>query len=270
MPELVRATLELYTQALRATVSSLARNWILIAGVIALTLLMFLLTGIAMSLGFIGRFLLGAANAFAVGTLLSLIEQAVLTTRPMKWEDLWNATGQYFWDVISIGFIVWVPLQFLEIGMQANPQGPVIVSAVFFLLFLLLNPVPEIIYQVRLGSPLDSLKESYEFILENWIEWFLPLAVILAPFGLSFFFGISSQGGRLIGLDFLQLIQLPFTILSQLFEFLGFSSSLITVMVLFLTPVGVVVMMLFRGHLFSALHGSSRRQRQFRAKSLGS
>lgn len=268
MPELVRATLELYTQALRATVSSLGRNWILIAGVIALTLLMFLITGIAMSLGFLGGFLLGAANAFAVGALLSLIEQAVLTTRPMRWEDLWKAAGQYFWDVISIGFIVWVPLQFLEIGMQANPQGPVIVSAVFFLLFLLLNPVPEIIYQVRLGSPLDSLKESYEFILENWIEWFLPLAVILAPFGLSFFFGISSQGGRLIGLDFLQLIQLPFTILSQLFEFLGFDSSLVTLIILFLTPVGVVVMMLFRGHLFSALHGSSRRQRQFRAKSL--
>ncbi len=270
MPELVRATLQLYHQALRATASSLTRNWIIIVAVMALALLMFLMIGVAMSLGMLGGFLLGAANAFAVGALLSLLEQAVLSTRRMTWEDLWPAAGQYFWDVISIGFIVWVPLQFLEIGMQANPYGPAIVSGTFFLLFLLFNPIPEIIYQARLGSPLDSLKESYEFVLENWIEWFLPLAVILAPFGLSFFFGISSQGGRLIGLDFLQLLQMPFAILSQVFQFLGFSSSLATVMVLLFTPIGVVAMMLFRGFLFQALHGSSRRQRQFRARSLGS
>ncbi len=270
MSELLRATLKLYQQALRATFSSLTRNWILIAAVVILAILMFVITGVATSLGMLGGFLMGAANAFAVGALLSLVEQAVMTTRPMTWENLWKAAGQYFWDVISIGFIVWVPLQFLEIGMQANPNGPVIVSAVFFLLFLLLNPIPEIIYQVRLGSPLDSLKESYEFVIENWIEWFLPLAVILAPFGLSFFFVISAQGARLIGLDFLQLLQLPFAVLAQLFQLLGFSSSLATVILLTLTPIGVVVMMLFRGFLFSALHGSSRRQRQFRARSLGS
>jgi len=238
--------------------------------VVILAILMFVITGVAMSLGMLGGFLLGAANAFAVGTLLSLIERAVMTTHRMSWENLWRAAGQYFWDVISIGFIVWVPLQFVEIGIQANPNGPAIVSVVFFLLFLLLNPVPEIIYQVRLGSPLDSLKESYEFVLENWIEWFLPLAMILAPFGLSFFFVISVQGARLIGLDFLQLMQLPFAVLAQLFQLLGFSSSLATVIVLTLTPIGVVVMMLFRGFLFSALHGSSRRQRQFRARSLES
>ncbi len=270
MSELVRATLKLYQQALRATFSSLTRNWILIVAVVILAILMFVITGVAMSLGMLGGFLLGAANAFAVGTLLSLVEQAVMTTHQMSWENLWKAAGQYFWDVISIGFIVWVPLQFLEIGVQANPNGPAIVSAVFFLFFLFLNPVPEIIYQVRLGSPLDSLEESYEFVLENWIEWFLPLAVILAPLGLSFFFVISAQGARLIGLDFLQLMQLPFAVLAQLFQFLGFPSSLATVIVLTLTPIGVMVMMLFRGFLFSALHGSSRRQRQFRARSLGS
>lgn len=270
MSELVRATLQLYSQALISTFSSLTRNWVLVIAIIILAIIMFLIPSTAMSLGILGGFLLGAANAFAVGTLLGLLEQGVLSTRQMTWKDLWNATGQYFWDVITIGFIVWVPLQFLEMGMQSNPYGPAIVSAIFFLLFLLLNPIPEIIYQAHLGSPLDSLKESYEFVLENWIEWFLPLALILAPFGLSFFFGISSQAGRLIGLDFFQLLQLPIAVLSQLFQMLGVSSSLATMLILLLTPIGVAAMMLFRGFLFLALHGSSRRQRQFRARSLGS
>ncbi len=270
MSELVRATLQLYQEVFRATASSLTRNWILIAAVLVLAIFMFLITAVAASLGMLGGFLLGAANAFAVGALLSLVEQAVLSTRRMTWEDLWKAGGQYFWDVITIGFIVLLPLQFLQMGMQANPYGSAIVSAVFFLLFLLLNPIPEILYQSRLGSPIDSLKASYEFVLENWIEWFLPLAIVLAPCGLSFFFGISNQGGRLVGLDFLQLLQLPFAVLGQFFYFLGIPSSLATVITLLLTPIGVVAMMLFRGFLFKALHGSSRRQRQFRARSLGS
>ena len=109
MSELVRATLQLYREAFRATSSSLTRNWVLIVAVMALATLMFLITSFAMALGMLGGFLLGAANAFAVGTLLALVEQAVLSSQPMTWKDLRHAAGQYFWDVISIGFIVLIP-----------------------------------------------------------------------------------------------------------------------------------------------------------------
>ena len=124
MGELVRAIFQLYRQALVSTFSSLTRNWVLVVAIVVLAVLMFIISGIAMSLGMLGGFLLGTANAFAVGTLLSLLEQAVLSTRQITWEDIWNATGQYFWDVITIGFIVWMPLQFLEIGVQSNPYAP--------------------------------------------------------------------------------------------------------------------------------------------------
>jgi len=130
----------------------------------------------------------------------------------------------------------------------------------------LLNPVPELIYQGRSGASIEILKDSYEFILENWIEWFVPLAVIFAPLGLSFFFSISSRSGRLIGLDFFQLLGLPFAVLSQWFQYLGLSSSTAGVLVLGLTPVGAVLMMLFRGHLYQALTRSSRRQRLFQQR----
>ena len=269
MPEFVRATIQLYQQALRSTIKSLTRSWLLIPAVLLLALAMFAITGVAVSLGILGGFLLGAANAFSMGMVLALVEQAVLTTRTMVWNDIWNSAGQYFWDVITIGFMIWVPLQVLELGTQTNPYGPVIVSGVFLLLFLLLNPVPEILYQRRSGGSLDTLKESYEFVLENWIEWFLPLAVLLFPLGLTFFFTVSSQGGRLIGLDFFQLLRLPFSILTSWFLYLGMSSSTASFLVLVLTPLAMVFMMLFRGHLFAGLHGTSRRQRLFRARSDG-
>ncbi len=271
MSEFVRATLHLYRQALHATWRSLTRNWMLVPAVMILAVLLYVASGVAMAFGMLGGLLLGVANALAVGALLGLLEQAVLSARPMVWRDLWDVAGRYFWDVITIGFIVWVPLQVLELGMQANPHGPAIVSAVFLLLFLLLNPVPELIYQSRSGASLEILKDSYEFVLENWIEWFLPLAVVLAPFGVSFFLLISSRSGRLIGLDFFQLLGLPFAVLSQWLHYLGLSSSLSVILVLCLTPFGAVLMMLFRGHLYKALTGSSRRQRLFqRRQSLGS
>ena len=270
MPEFVPATLQLYRQALLATWRSLTRNWLLVPAVMILAVLMYAVTGMAMAFGMLGGLLLGVANAFVIGALLGLLEQAVMGARQMVWRDLRDVAGGYFWDVITIGFIVWVPLQILELWMQANPYGPAIVSAVFLLLFILLNPVPEVIYQGRTGASLEILKDSYEFVLENWIEWFLPYAVVFAPFGLSFFFAMTSRSGRLIGLDFFQLLGLPFAVLSQWFQYLGLSSSTAVILVLCLTPVGAVLMMLFRGHLYKALTGSSRRQRLFqRRQSLG-
>ena len=269
MSEFVPATLQLYRHALLATWRSLPRNWLLVPAVMILAVLMYVVTGVAMAFGMLGGLLLGVANAFVVGAFFGLLEQAVVGVRPMVWRDLWDVAGSYFWDVITVGFIVWVPLQILELGMQANPYGPAIVSAVFLLLFILLNPVPELIYQGRSGASLEILKDSYEFVLENWIEWFLPLAVVFAPFGLSFFFSMSSRSGRLIGLDFFQLLGLPFAVLSQWFQYLGLSSSMAVILVLCLTPVGAVLMMLFRGHLYKALTGSSRRQRLFQRRQSG-
>jgi hypothetical protein len=154
----------------------------------------------------------------------------------------------------------------LEKATEANPNGAFITAAVFLLLFILLNPAPEVIYLVRHDSALDVLRESYEFVLENWIEWFLPLAIVLAPLGLSLFFTISGRLGRGAGLDFFQMLILPFTVLSAWLDYLGAPRGVSPVLVLVLTPLLAVAMLIFRGHLFAALHGSSRRQRLFRAR----
>jgi hypothetical protein len=225
-----------------------------------------LITSILGQLGMVGGLILGAVNALTIGATLSLTEEAIRGGRRLHWHNIPQSMGQYFWDVISVGFMVWFPLLFLEMGLQANPYQPLIATAVFFLIFVLLNPVPEVIYQSRKGSALEIVQESYEFVLENWIEWFLPVAITLAPFGLSFFFQISSQAGRRGGLDFWHLITLPFTVLSQWLSLLGLSSNAGFIIVLLVTPIATVFMLLFRGHLFAALHRSSRRQRMFQSR----
>lgn len=265
MSVILRITLRLYHTALRATVQSFARCWIISVAVVIFAGLMVVATSVTAPLGILGGFILGAANALLIGTTLSLIEQAVKSSRRLAFRDIWESVGQYFWDVIGVGFVLWLPILLLEKGMASNPNGPFLAAAIFLLLFILLNPAPEVIYQLRRDSPLDVIRESYEFVIENWIEWFLPLMIVLAPLGLSFFFGLSSRLGRGAGLDFLQILLLPFSLLTAWLNYLGLSDEFGRALVLILTPPAAVVMLMFRGHLFAALHGSSRRQRLFQS-----
>jgi hypothetical protein len=263
--ELVRATLRLYRDALSATAQSLIRGWIAAVAVVIFAGIMVAATQVAAPLGMAGGFILGAVNALLIGATLSLIQQAIMGSRRLRLQDIWDSFGQYFWDVIGVGFVLWVPLLILEKGMAANAYGPLIGAAIFLLLFIILNPAPEVIYQVRHDSPLDVLRESYGFVVENWIEWFLPLAVVVAPLGLSFFVGLSSRVGRAAGLDFFQLLILPFTLLAAWLGYVGVPPEAGWIL-LVLTPPVAVAMLMFRGHLFAALYHSSRRQRLFQQR----
>lgn len=236
--------------------------------VVVFGFLLVLASQIASRLGLVGGLLLGAVNALLVGATLSLIEQSIALSRDLTFQDIFDSIGHYFWDVIGIGFVLWLPLMALDMSMQTNPYGQLLSYAVLLLLFLLLNPAPEIIYQVRHDSPLDVFKTSYEFVLENWIEWFLPFAlilipIVLSPMGLRSFFSLSSRVGRGAGLDFFQLLVLPFTILGSWLDYVGIPSTISWYLVLLLTPPLAVAMLLFRGHLFASLYGQSRRQRRF-------
>ena len=266
MTEIIGATFDLYRDALRATMRSLMRGWIIALAVVVFAGLMFVASAIAAPLGILGGFLLGAVNALLIGATLGLVGQAINTPRPLTLYDIKWSFGQYFWDVISVGFVIWLPIAIIDQGAAANPYGPFLAAAIFLLLFILLNPAPEVIYQVRPGSPLDVIRLSYEFVVQNWIEWFLPLALVVTPFGLSFFFTISERMGRGALLDFFQLLALPFQLLQQALSYLGLPSVAGLTLLVLLTPLATVAMLIFRGHLFAALHGSSRRKRAFQGR----
>ena len=259
-------TLRLYQGALRATWQSLVRGWIIAVAVVIFAVLMVVATSIVAPLELVGGLILGAVNAVLIGATLGLIEQAVTGLRRLAFADIWGSFGQYFWDVIGLGFVLWVPMMLLDKGLEANPNGQFLAAAILLLLFIFLNPAPEVIYQVRHDSPLDVIRESYEFVMDNWIEWFLPLAVVVAPFGLSFFFVVTERVGRGAGLDFFQVLVLPFTLVTAWLGYLGLPDKVSSVLVILLTPLAAVAMLIFRGHLFAALHGSSRRQRLFQGQ----
>jgi hypothetical protein len=268
MVELISATIHLYRQALRATGRSLGRSWITVVALIVFAFLFVGATRIAAPLGLAGGLLLGAVNAVLVGATLRLIEQSLNAARTVQLSDVAESFGHYFWDVIGVGFVLWLPTMVLDMGMQATPYGQFLSSAFLLLLFILLNPAPEVIYQVRHDSPLDIFKTSYHFVQEHWIEWFLPFAVfilpvVLSPSGLREFFFLSSRGGRGAGLDFFQILILPFTVVGRWLSYMGIHPDVQWMLLLLFTPPVAIAILLFRGHLFALLLGSSRRQRLF-------
>ena len=268
MVELLSATLHLYRQALQATWRSLMRSWVMVAALIGFALLFVGAARIVGSLGMIGGVLLGLVNALLVGATLRLIEQSLSAVRTIQFTDVTESFGHYFWDVIGVGFVLWLPMMALDMGTQANPYGGFLSSAVTLLLFILLNAAPEVIYQIRHDSPLDVFKASYEFVLEHWIEWFLPFAllalpIVVSPSGIQEFFNLSTGIGRGAGLNFFQLFLLPFTLIGGWMSYVGLDPDAQWVLLLLLTPLVATTALLFRGHLFALLRSSTRRQRMF-------
>jgi hypothetical protein len=267
--EVLITTVRLYEEAIRSTGRSFVRGWIISVAVVIFAFLLLIAGRIAVPFGVVGGLIMGVVNALLFGTTLSLIEQAVLGRGRMGWRDIWNSFGHYFWDVVGVGFVLWIPVLVLEQGAAAIPHGTFLAAFAFVLLFIFLNPAPEVIYQMQHGSPLDVIRESYEFVMENWIEWFIPVGIAVAPMGMSFFIVMTSFLGSSGGLNFFQLLFLPFSLLTQWLVLLGLTPIASSIMVILLTPPIAVAILLFRGHLFANLRGSTRRQRLFRNKGWG-
>ncbi len=123
------------------------------------------------------------------------------------------------------------------------PNGDLVYFMIQAALYVLLNPVPEFIYQTR-TSGLELLSASYNFIVENWLEWLLPNILITVA---GFF-----------------LLRL----LSSWVWVLPFFVQMLVIAVAF--GLFLTYFMTFRGFLFAELHGTTRRSRIYRYKARSS
>src|SRR5215510_4771701 len=251
---LVTATLRLYQQAAKETWEKGSRAW----PVALLPFLygpVFFLTAIFVgSLGLIGGFILGLVLALCVSSYLYFIAEVVTGSRTSL-TDLAESWRPYFGSVITILFFLTIVQYALELLVPLGAAGGYELRSIINLaLLILLNPMPEIIYQGR-SEGLNMLQESFEFLRDSGVEWFLPL-IVLAVFA-TFLFPVP-------------ILMMPLQIGRLTFPTLGggglFSGSLVSLLWAVLSAFILFVLMVFRGLLFRALASSSRRQRVFRSR----
>jgi hypothetical protein len=239
--------------AVKASIA-LCRNWIVLPGILLSYVVFTLVASIAAPLGIAGGFIIGM-TAVALISLYYLWVQQSIDSRRIRFKELLEFDAGLFFHVMSIAFIFWIVLDLL-LGSVSQASGDGTVRLVAQLAaFLLFNAIPETLYRKRLEG-IEALVDCFNFIKENWIEWFVPLVIILGPPLL-----LLRGEDILITLATSQPL-VPFTIILSTWPFSFFSGTYgFAGGVIDFIPALIIChwFMLFRGYLFEAIqYGRTR------------
>jgi hypothetical protein len=234
--KIVQATLWIYAAALQKSWQCVVKNWVISLAPLAYGFIMSLAGFLAAALGFLGGFVLAIASQACVSSGLHLIRNMIQSGRA-NFNDFLNGFGAYLWDLLTVAFILWIPMRLAAVALGNVPNGALLYFLIQAALFILLNPVPEFIYQTRI-SGIDLLGASYNFIVENWIEWLLPNIII-----------------SIAGYFLLHLLYVIISVLPGVLQWFALAFGFGLFLSYFMT---------FRGFLFAELYGTNRRSRVYR------
>jgi len=221
-------TLQIYRHVFARAATLAVKNWPVLGSLVVYQFLRTAAAMVAMPLGIAGGFVVTFVQAACLGSFLYLVEMIVRTSR-VTLDDFRRSFSPYLWDVVGVMFVLWL-FSLVSPAIGQLPRGLVILLFLRLLIFILFNAVPELIY---LGhcTLTALLAESYQFITENWIEWF-PATVLAV--GIMIAVSALPVGG--IGV---------------------YAQDAAVGLVLYFT-------MVMRGLLFIELHGSTHRGRAFK------
>lgn len=233
-------------EALRKTVENVKKNpQVLLLG------FAYVLVGFGAS--FLMAYLLSGPIGIFSGIIMSILQSAIISSylfvlgnvivyNRFRWKDARYGLSHYLWKVYGIFFVFYISS--LVINLLARIVGPMIYRIYLVLpliVLILLNPLPEVIY-IKDRDPLDTIISTFGFMKENWLNWLIPNTI--------FMFLIYTLTNRIFSLGVL-----------------GRASGGISGFIM-LVFAGIVISaaMIYRGHLFVLLNGSTRRKRQFMRK----
>jgi hypothetical protein len=236
--QIIQVTLWMYATALKRSLECVRKNWVVSFAPVVYGIGLSIVGTLVAPLGIVGGFLYSLASSACASSALFLIKNMVESGKTDV-NDFLNGFTVYLWEVIAIGFILWIPMWALSTGLASVPNGALIFFLIQLCLYIILNAVPELIYQSR-ASGLELIGASYTFIVENWIEWLMPNLILFAAGYLL----LEFVGSLFYGLP-------------------GFVQLFLYALVLGLC---LTYFMTFRGFLFAQLYGTTRRSRIYRYK----
>jgi hypothetical protein len=194
---------------------------------------------LASMLGFFGGILIFVVQAGVVSDYLHIIHQ-VITRRKFDVEDFKNGFTIHFRKVYMVLFVLWVAnygISLLLMPILNAMNLGFVLYAFYIFVFLILNPLPEMIYQRHYSEP-ETLMKSVEFSRENVISWFVPNSVLIVA--------LLAVRGLINGL------------------LAPVGSSLLILLVMSVVSAGLISFgMIYRGYLFDILYKTTRRKRLF-------
>ena len=165
-----------HKSALSAT-TTLLRSWLIIPGAILLFLLFRLISGFFVGAGIGGQMLAGTIGIACLGLYYQWVSSATSSRTQLKLKEMLEYDYQRFFDLISVGFIIF--LFRFPFDLLAQNLAPLMILVINAIVVTFANPVAEILI-LRRSLSLEALLDSVRFMQQYWIEWLLPQAVLLA------------------------------------------------------------------------------------------
>lgn len=184
--------------------------------------------------GIIGGLVFGLILDAAISSYLYFVGE-VVSLQKVSVKEFSRSIKVYFWSVLNLFFVIWIARFVLGLALGGAAQGNVIFTGLMLVAIIALNATPEVIYLRGTYGGLHTIQASWEFLKNNWIEWFVPNVPLLV------------------------LVYFAYA-MPQRFVW-GMAGAVASAVV-----GGAVLhfVMVFRGQLFQQLQGSSHRQRMFR------
>lgn len=251
---LLQATLRIYRESFQDAVRGVWRNWRMLLVHFSYFLAISLLAPLSMLFGGLaGGFILGMFFAVLLGHYLLTVAVAV-EGEVLSFEECKSRAFEYFSPTLSVLFAMFI-IKLLSSSLFGTEERYWLQLCVSLFVAVLFNPLSEVVY-IRPSMMTEMFLSSLEFVKENFIEWFLPILLLLAAIAL--FLPGSSSLAIFLGFftsDPLHLISAFFLMFSGL-EGLLFSLPFLVLIVPLL-----YLFMVFRGQLYLRLSQSTKRKR---------
>ncbi|HBM75421.1 MAG TPA: hypothetical protein DD429_07700 [Clostridiaceae bacterium] len=235
---MVKLMIRYYINTAIRSFKALTKNWQALFYLIVYFLLLYIASASVGRIAIIGGIIYALAVSACAGSWLYLVEN-MINGNTVSIEDFKYSFKPYFVRVINVNFYLWLVLMVYDLVIAkilgTLPYGGIINSIVYVCIWVLLNPLPELIYQTY-HSEIQLFGDSFQFIKENFPEWMIPNVI----FGALLYYLSSGN-------------------LTFIFNF-----NAISILKLALSLILFMFVMIYRGILFRFLNESSRRSRLFK------
>lgn len=236
--------------SLNRTIKSISKNWMIIFTGIIYTILniaIFSLVNIFLTgfLSILSGIVIAIITAAFISNYLYLLFNIINYDR-LSVQAFKDGVTYFLRKIYGILFIGYLSSYLLSIVSNMLGSLSFIINiAVYLGIFVLLNPLPETIYLKSYGS-WESVQSAFEFMGENWLNWILPNVIFLGAIYLI-------TGNVLTNIFTTHLsFNMVFSIRNIILYIVGQGLFSFT--------------MIYRGHLYKILSGSTRRKRMFMNK----
>ena len=237
-------------EAGKKSLASFQKNWIIIFTGFVYTILNFLIYGILGTLFsgplyIISGIIAALVSAAMVSNYLYLLFNIINYNR-VTIEDFKSGFTYFLRKIYVVIFIGYIATRLLSLLVNIlGGASAILIPLIYISALVILNPLPETIY-LKYYDPWESIVETVDFMKENWINWGIPniiFSILLYIF----------TGNTLLNI-FNTHISFSF-----MFDIRGLGMYLIGQVIF-------SIMMIYRGHLYKLLSGSTRRKRMFMNK----